>query len=120
VDDRDLGTSLERVFAGGDAVLGPASAIEAIGMGKKAAGEIDRMLSGRDRLKELRSLCRIAYGREIPDNERKMVRQGPDELPMGERFGSFDEVVKCFTGEQAVKEAGRCFRCDLSAMDGDE
>ena len=37
-------TTLSGVFAGGDAVTGPATVIEAVGMGKRAAISIDRYL----------------------------------------------------------------------------
>ena len=39
-------TSIEGVFAAGDAVTGPATVIEAIGGGKRAAEAIDRYLLG--------------------------------------------------------------------------
>ncbi len=45
-DEDTLATSLEGVFAGGDAVTGPGLAIEAIAQGKQAAVEIDRYLGG--------------------------------------------------------------------------
>ncbi len=44
VDPLTMETSLPGVFAGGDAVLGPASVIEAIVTGKVAAASIDRYL----------------------------------------------------------------------------
>jgi len=44
VDPNTLETSLRGVFAGGDAVLGPATVIEAIVTGKRAAASIDRYL----------------------------------------------------------------------------
>ncbi len=46
VDPKTQATSRERVFAGGDAVRGPATMIEAIADGKRAALAIDRLLRG--------------------------------------------------------------------------
>lgn len=46
VDPLTLETSMPGVFAGGDAVSGPASVIEAIAAGKRAAVSIDRYLRG--------------------------------------------------------------------------
>jgi NADPH-dependent glutamate synthase beta subunit-like oxidoreductase len=46
VDSNTLLTNREGVFAGGDAVTGPASVIEAIAMGRKAATSIDKYLGG--------------------------------------------------------------------------
>jgi NADPH-dependent glutamate synthase beta subunit-like oxidoreductase len=48
VDPFTLETSMPGVFAGGDVVLGPATVIEAIVAGKRAAVSIDRYLEGRD------------------------------------------------------------------------
>lgn len=47
VDEETLMTSREGVFAGGDAVRGPATFIQAAADGKKAAESIDRYLAGR-------------------------------------------------------------------------
>jgi NADPH-dependent glutamate synthase beta subunit-like oxidoreductase len=43
-----LETSLPGIFAGGDVVSGPASVIEAIAAGKRAAISIDRYLRGEN------------------------------------------------------------------------
>ena len=42
--DKNYMTTLSGVFAGGDAVTGPATVIEAVGVGKRAAISIDRYL----------------------------------------------------------------------------
>ena len=47
-DSVTLQTSLPGVFAGGDAMSGPKSVIEAVAAGKCAAESIDRFLNGRD------------------------------------------------------------------------
>lgn len=51
VDDITMQTSVEWIFAGGDAVLGPQTAAKAAYQGKEAAESIMRYLEGRD-LKE--------------------------------------------------------------------
>jgi len=49
VADESLGTTnVEGVFAGGDAVTGPKTVIDAIAAGKIAAATIDRYLSGKE------------------------------------------------------------------------
>ncbi|MFQ6080452.1 MAG: FAD-dependent oxidoreductase [Candidatus Bathyarchaeia archaeon] len=48
VDPVTLETSLRGVFAGGDVISGPATVIEAIAAGKRAAVSIDRYLTGED------------------------------------------------------------------------
>jgi len=52
VDPDTLRTSRDGVFAGGDAVTGPASVIEAIAAGRKAAISIDRYLGGEGIIEE--------------------------------------------------------------------
>jgi formate dehydrogenase major subunit len=46
-DEDTLETTLEGVFAGGDAVTGPGLAIEAIAQGKQAAISIDKYLRSK-------------------------------------------------------------------------
>ena len=120
VEDERLATSLGKVYAGGDAILGPASAIEAIAHGKKAAGSIDERLTGKDHLPDLKKMSKIRYSMEEPDNDEIMPRQHPAELSVDQRIRSFAEVVGGYDDECAKKEALRCFRCDLSAEEGDE
>jgi len=48
LDQQTLETKIPGVFAGGDIATGPASIIEAVGTGKKAAVSIHLYLSGRD------------------------------------------------------------------------
>jgi heterodisulfide reductase subunit A-like polyferredoxin len=48
VNIHTLATAVEGIFAGGDAVTGPNTAIEALAAGRKAATSIDRYLSGED------------------------------------------------------------------------
>jgi len=48
VDPVTLETSLPGIFAGGDVISGPATVVEAIAAGKRAAVSIDRYLRGED------------------------------------------------------------------------
>jgi NADH-quinone oxidoreductase subunit F len=110
-------TSNPRVFAGGDAVRGPATLVEAIGDGQRAAFAIERFLTGAsarqaylDRVKALRTVPRR------PDDAAALgdtSRVTPDQVDPGERVRSFVEVVKTISAEQARCEAARCLRCDL-------
>ena len=53
VEKFNLKTNLNRVYAGGDLVMGPATAVEAMSDGKKAAQAIDRELTGEERFYKL-------------------------------------------------------------------
>jgi len=113
VDDLTLETSVKGVFAGGDAVLGPASVVEAIGSGIEAAESIHRYLRGED----LRQGRERAYPRPTDIDFRPFRPVQPAgrarmaELPPSERVSGFPEVELGFTPEQAIAEAQRCLSC---------
>ncbi len=109
VDD-DMKTSREGVFSGGDCVSGPASVIEAIAHGRKAAEAIDCYLGGGGDISE--SL--------VPFEEATAWREGklPEEklaplprLSPEISIKGFDEVEQAWDWDTAVAEAQRCLRC---------
>jgi len=107
-----LETGTTGVFAGGDAVTGPASVIEAVGAGRKAASSIDKYLGGTGTIDETLSPPEETV---IPLKPLQPVgqRAGTPSLPLGERLGSFAEVELGFTEQTAMEQAARCLRCDL-------
>ncbi len=113
VDQVTLQTPLEGVFAGGDAVSGPASVVEAIHYGHEAAISIDRYLRGAD-VREGRPAAKpepaaMPQYRAFP----RAPRQEPRKLSPTERRGNFKEITTTLTEEQAVAEAARCLNCGL-------
>ena len=119
-DSDTLETTHANIFAGGDAVLGPATAIEAIAQGKNAAIHIDKALSGSFRYIELRELSGLDnITMEEPDNAECMERQSPPSLPIADRSCSFNEVILCMDDACAQKEARRCMRCDVRSKNQD-
>jgi len=114
VDPATLSTCIQGVYAGGDAVSGPASVIEAIAAGRKAALSIDRYLGGSGNIEE-----------ELVPKEKPDPWLGRDEgfaywkrvampsLPPKERISSFCEVELGLNREQAAFEAQRCLQCHL-------
>jgi NADH-quinone oxidoreductase subunit F len=104
-------TSAEWVFAGGDAVLGPASVIEAIAHGERAAAGMDRFLTGADH-----AFWRQAKGADTffdPHADPVATpRAAIPLLPVGKRRGSFREVEGAWSEQTACGEARRCLRCD--------
>jgi len=102
------------VFAAGDAVSGAGmTVIEAIGMGKKAAEEIDAYLGGGSTGKERPSGPRLPVSmRELSEKEKTPVPRVPvSTVPVSERTGGFVEVERGYTEAEAVAEAGRCLGC---------
>lgn len=113
VDPLTLETSVKGVFAGGDAVIGPASVVEAIGAGIQAAESIHRYLRGLD-LREGREQTYLKAKdiQVIPTSPVKRApREHMNELPVAERLNGFKEVELGLTQEQAIAEAQRCLAC---------
>ena len=112
-DPDTMATPLEGLFAGGDAVTGPASAVEAVAAGQRAAESIHRYLRGMDlragRIFEWPRAADIEV--EIPAGTEKAARREMPTLPMSERRSSFKEVELGLTEEQAQAEAARCLSC---------
>ncbi|NMB17118.1 MAG: FAD-dependent oxidoreductase [Firmicutes bacterium] len=106
----DMATTQGGVFAGGDCVTGPATVVEAIAAGKRAAAQIDSYLGGDGQITEPNSLVREASGELL---EEVTPREDPDCLPVQERLGSFTEVERAYAEEAARREAARCLRCDI-------
>ena len=104
-------TSVPWVFAGGDSVTGPASVIEAIGAGEKAAVGIDQYLSG-----EAHAFWRTDIAVDTafdPDAEPVEYERAEMRLtPLSKRRG-FAEVEMGLSETAAVREAKRCLRCDF-------
>jgi NADPH-dependent glutamate synthase beta subunit-like oxidoreductase/NAD-dependent dihydropyrimidine dehydrogenase PreA subunit len=113
-DPVTLQTNVPGVFAGGDAVSGPASVIEAIAAGQRAAESILRYLWGEDlalgRTTEEPDLSAIEY--HTPEQPVWRPRAQMPRLPLAQRLG-FAEVDVGFTQEQAVAEAERCLSCGV-------
>lgn len=111
VDQDTLMTSLPGVFAGGDAVLGPATVVEAIGHGRKAAISIDRYFgySGDLPFGE-RQEVKTTYDEE--EFLKEMKRKSPKMAPKKKRVLSFMEVNKGLSQKDAIFEARRCLHCD--------
>jgi NADPH-dependent glutamate synthase beta subunit-like oxidoreductase/coenzyme F420-reducing hydrogenase delta subunit/NAD-dependent dihydropyrimidine dehydrogenase PreA subunit len=102
------------VFAAGDAVTrDQMSAIEAVGMGKEAAVEIDAYLSNKATVKDPAEVNEITVAhRELSDTELLPKPHVPvPNLSMEKRLGSFAEIELGYSQKQAMAEAQRCLMC---------
>ena len=108
-------TALPHVFAGGDAVTGPATVIEAVACGHRAVEAIDCFLNGEDLDELAESLAAQAPPgqdwREAPEGLAATPRVRTDSREASERTASFDEVGLGFSEEAARSEAARCLNC---------
>lgn len=107
VDTETLATGIRGLFSGGDCVTGPDTLIAAVAAGKKAAQSIDKYLGGDGVVVEPLAVERKINGQII---EEESSRQ---EMPVRHAEG-FLEIELGYTLEQAVAEAMRCFRCDVT------
>ncbi len=110
-DPDTLATSREGVFAGGDAVTGPASVIEAIADGRQAAISIDKYLGGSGVIDEVLAPPEEAVGALEEAEEQR--RPPMPTLPVKQRTRDFSQVELGYSDEMAIEEANRCLRCDL-------
>ncbi len=109
VDAVTLETSLPGIFAGGDAVKGEATVIDAISQGNRAAVSIDRYLRGEDLWLGREEEALIVT--EVPKiGIKKKSRPPMPLLPLEKRTGD-EEVELGLTEEMAREEADRCLAC---------
>ncbi len=138
VDDWTFQTEDPRVFAGGDAVLGAQTVIQAIAQGKKAAWSMDAYLRGMDMREVSQSLAelkatpffsaltaktdldpRIQRLAEIPpvfiDMTTDVTRPSPPaEMPRlspEDRKTNFEQIELGFSEDEAVRGAELCLDC---------
>ena len=114
--DRATGaTSLDWVFAGGDAATGPASVVEAIAAGEKAAVTIDERLSGANHAfwrRDVEVDCYFDPDADPCDTPRAVVGCVDPAV----RTCSFVEVELPWDMDVALAEAHRCLRCDYGKV----
>ncbi len=116
VDRLTFATSVKGIFAGGDAVFGPATVIEAVNTGKEAAISIDRYFKGED----LKAGRRENWDENIAvPSPESIARRKPEgriampELDPATRIKSFDEVMLGYSEEEARREAEKCLSCGI-------
>ncbi|MBO5566257.1 MAG: NAD(P)-binding protein [Succinivibrio sp.] len=110
VDEQDMQTSIDGIFAVGDMATSDRTVTHAIGMGKNAARGVNAYLKGAKYQKPAKHEdakfedMHPWYYSEAP----KTVRP---ELELARRTKTFDEVQHGLTEENAIFEARRCLSC---------
>jgi heterodisulfide reductase subunit A-like polyferredoxin len=122
-DPETLETSIKGVFAGGDAVLGPASVVDAMAHGHKAAEAINAFIRGSA---AIRSTDEEQLSNGTSSNSTS-AKSAPNPRPNAPRHPSIPilqtdvvsrlqdnaEINLGYHREQAVLEAQRCLSCGL-------
>jgi len=116
VDKETMQTSTEGVFSGGDCASGPATVVQAVGAGKRAAYSINRYLNGEPVIPPVKPF-NSSKGElnEIDPTEfadkPKIPRAKMQAISVGERKHNFREVETGLSEEDVRKEAMRCLSC---------
>lgn len=113
-DPLTLQTRSPDVFAGGDVVTGPASVIEAIGAGKRAAVSIDRYLTGQDlRTEREEKVEETTWVKDWQKITQKPERYTSPHTDIGRQKVTFEESEELLVKikEVAMFEARRCLEC---------
>jgi heterodisulfide reductase subunit A-like polyferredoxin len=115
VDEKTSMTSMPGVFAGGDAVRGAASVVQATADGQKAAKAIDAYIKGTEFIPEVDDspVVEITAAELKERKEKKIQRIEMGVIDLDKRMNTFDEVDVGFTEEQVKAEASRCLYCAI-------
>jgi len=115
-DPETFATGLEGIFAGGDAVTGPNTVVDAVGAGKVAAESIDLFLKGEEVARTwapVRPVERVPILSSASGEEPAPNRIPEKSISVERRNKNFTEVVSGLEPDDAKCEARRCLRCDL-------
>jgi thioredoxin reductase len=112
VNGETLQTNRPQIFAGGDAVSGPASVIEAVAAGKKAARYIAEYLQGNELPAQRQPNPPPGQNwAGVPQDEPVRQRMISPTLPVATRLAGFEEVNLLPNEKSAQKEGARCLDC---------
>lgn len=111
VDPATLATDVGGVFAAGDSVLGPASIIDAVAQGRRAAAAMDRFLGGTGEID--RPPPADAPQAVPPAADRGTPRRQWRTMASEQRLRGFELVEQAYDAADAAAEATRCLSCDL-------
>ena len=112
--DSEGRTHLARVYAGGDAVTGATTVVQAMANGRRVAARVAADLaggaaSGRPEPQALRPELRDFHPLDpLPDRCERIAMA---ELPLSRRRHAFMEVAQGYSALQAQSEARRCLQC---------
>ena len=106
-DETCMVQDMDGVFSGGDCVTGPSTAINAIAAGQVAAFNIDEYLGYHHKIP-----LDVEIPVALPNPCIPTARAEIEEMDPYERKESFDHVELPMTYEEAMRESGRCLRCD--------
>ncbi|MBW2193231.1 MAG: FAD-dependent oxidoreductase [Deltaproteobacteria bacterium] len=110
--NENLMTSIDGVFAGGDAVTGMETVTAAIGQGARAASTIENYIEGR--VESRLSQPPVIYSRDLNTYYyEKSKRFAKEAVSIHRRLKGFQEIYPAFDEDAIINESERCFSCGL-------
>jgi heterodisulfide reductase subunit A-like polyferredoxin len=110
IDPVSMATNIAGVYAGGDAVTGPAFVVDAMAAGRAAANSIDAFLKGttvpaseEHKPEKLSEEEVVVVKRFVAPGKRRQMKETATESR-----GNFSEVALGYTMAEAQEEAARC------------
>jgi formate dehydrogenase major subunit len=120
---RSSETSVEGVFAGGDAAIGSKSVIQAVVSARRAANNINAYVMGCEK-DPADNRFNFTRGKSFDDVSLKNfdeiginLREKMPERPPEVSTQDYDEVKLGFTEKMAKREAERCLKCGCTAFE---
>ena len=116
VNNETMETSVAGVFSGGDCTSGPATVVEALAAGRRAAASIGQYLNGEPITPEAVPYnCAKGELEDIDlseyDDVKRIPRADMPVLVPEERKKNFDQIELGLTEEMVKQEAERCLAC---------
>ncbi|WP_031433332.1 NAD(P)-binding protein [Methylomarinum vadi] len=108
--DSGMQTGATGIFAGGDMVPSERTVTVAVGHGKKAARHINAWLRG-ERYVPAPKHDPVSYEQLHVWYNTDAEKRAQGQLPLEQRYASFDEIVSGLSAADATFEAQRCFSC---------
>jgi NADPH-dependent glutamate synthase beta subunit-like oxidoreductase len=110
--NENLMTSIDGVFAGGDAVLGLETVSAAVGQGTRAASAIEDYIDGG--VESRLSSPPVIHSKDLNTYYYQKTRRFEKEaLPIHMRLKHFKELYPALDFEAIIDESERCFSCGL-------
>jgi hypothetical protein len=111
--DEFLRTSLNGVYASGDAISGPSSVVEAMASGRSAARSVHMDISGEHKWNIQTVRPEDKNFPKIPEDIPFLVRPTMPEKQPAARKGDFSEVALGLSESQVLMESERCLQCGV-------
>ncbi len=116
-DAAKMTTTQEAVFACGEMVTGPGTAVKAMADGKKAACAVDAYLKKKEFEPAAADITPALpeLVKEVSDKIKPMEREKLELKETETRIQNFDPIELGYSLMQGLKESRRCLKCGLGA-----